>query len=260
MRITLLGTGTSSGIPEIGCECEVCQSADVRDKRMRTSILVETKGYRILIDCGPDFRQQMLTQSFMPIDAVLITHEHYDHIGGLDDLRPFTTSRMVDIYALKRTLDVVRHQMPYCFEELNRPRVPHIRLNSIEKGKPFVLPTLENRNSLEILPIEVMHGDMPILGYRIGKFAFITDMKTIDKENLGLLSGLECLVINGLRHQPHPTHQTIKEAVELATMLEVPVVRIVHLAHSAGLHAASEQFLPAHVSFGYDGEILEVNE
>lgn len=107
---------------------------------------------------------------------------------------------------LKRTLDVVRHQMPYCFEELNRPRVPHIRLNSIEKGKPFVLPTLENRNSLEILPIEVMHGDMPILGYRIGKFAFITDMKTIDKENLGLLSGLECLVINGLRHQPHPTH------------------------------------------------------
>lgn len=259
MKITLLGTGTSSGVPQIGCQCRVCLSDDIRDKRLRTSALIETDSCRLLVDCGPDFRQQILKLPFKPIDAVLLTHEHYDHIGGLDDLRPFSEQARLDVFGLERTLNVVRRQMPYSLDTVERPRVPHLKLNAVEAGRPFLVER-SGGEPLSVMPIEVLHGEMPILGYRIGKMAFITDMKSAPEESLKLLEGVECLIINGLRHRMHTTHQTIEDAVSLSQKLGASCVRIIHLAHSAGLHAESATYLPPHIKFGYDGEVLYVED
>lgn len=255
MQITLLGTGTSNGVPAIGCCCAVCKSHDWHDNRLRSSALVETGGLRILIDCGPDFRAQMLHRPFAKIDAVLITHEHYDHIGGLDDLRPFCKFGPIDIFAGQNVLDCIRHKMEYAFEDEDRPRVPHFRLNAIQPFKPFFI---KQKGGLKITPLRIMHGDLPILGYKIGDFAYITDMKTAPKETEDAIRDVELLVINGLRHKPHPTHQTVEMAVELVQRLGIPQARIIHLAHSAGLHAESKNYLPKNISFGFDGEILNL--
>ena len=258
MKIVLLGTGTSSGVPEIGCGCKVCSSPDRRDKRLRSSSLVEVDGLRILIDCGPDFRQEILPLPFHAIDAVLLTHEHYDHIGGLDDLRAFSRLSPLNIYGMERTLDAVRRQMPYAFADVKRERVPHLSLHKVCPGQPFVVKSPVQEAEVEVLPIAVNHGEMPIVGYRIGDFAYITDMKTMPGESYKQLAGVEFLVVNGLRFREHPTHQTVQEAVGLVRNLGIPRARIIHLAHAAGLHEESKSFLPSNISYGYDGEVIEI--
>lgn len=216
MKITILGSGTSTGVPEIGCKCPVCTSSDPRDNRLRCSGLVETEGLRILIDCGPDFREQMIRlNDFKPLDGVLITHEHYDHVGGLDDLRPFCRFRDVPVYAEQYTAERLRQRIPYCFAEHLYPGVPRITLEEIVPDSPFIIGNPEG-NKVEVTPLRVMHGKLPILGYRIGRMAWITDMLTMPGAEYDLLQGLDVLVMNALRPQPHHTHQNLKEALDNA--------------------------------------------
>lgn len=269
MRITFLGTGTSTGVPQMGCTCPVCTSADPRDSRLRTSALVETDGGKcLLIDCGPDFRQQMLsycecrplsvracafgTFRLPRLDAVLLTHEHYDHIGGLDDLRPFCAQGPVDIYAGASCAEGVRRQMPYCFSEKPYPGSPQIRLHVVEPHQPLCLA------DERVVPVRVMHGKMPILGFRIGRLAYITDMTAVPPSEMPLLQGVELLVVNALRSEPHPTHQSIDEAVAFSRLLGAPPTYLTHLGHKAPLHARSSECLPGHVAFAYDGLTIEV--
>lgn len=209
MKITILGSGTSTGVPEIGCTCPTCTSTDPRDKRLRCSGLIETDGVRILVDCGPDFRKQMMRlDDFQPIDAILVTHEHYDHVGGIDDLRPFCRFRDIPIYTESYMAQRLRERIPYCFTESLYPGVPRILLEEITPGTPFTVSNTQGKE-VEILPLRIMHGKLPILGYRIGKMAWITDMLTMPESNYGLLQGLDVLVMNALRPKPHGTHQTI---------------------------------------------------
>ncbi|MEG0647716.1 MAG: MBL fold metallo-hydrolase, partial [Bacteroides sp.] len=221
-RLRILGSGTSTGVPEIGCTCEVCTSKDPRDKRLRASVLLETGDARILIDCGPDFREQMLPLSFGKIDGVLITHEHYDHVGGLDDLRPFCKFGEIPIYAETYTADRLRTRMPYCFVEQTYPGVPRIPLHEIEAGRPFLI------NQTEILPLRVMHGRLPILGYRIGNVAYITDMLTMPDDSYEQLADLDVLVMNALRPAVHPTHQNLMQALDAAKRIGAKETYFIH--------------------------------
>ncbi len=247
MTITILGSGTSTGVPEIGCTCRVCISTDPRDHRLRASALLETEDTRILIDCGPDFREQMLRIPYARIDGVLVTHEHYDHVGGLDDLRPFCRFGEVPIYAEKWVADNLRSRMPYCFVDHVYPGVPNIPLHEVAPLIPFRI------KQTEVLPIRVMHGRLPILGYRIGNVGYVTDMLTMPDESYEQLTGLDVLLVNALRMAPHPTHQTLEQALETAKRIGAKETYFVHMSHHIGLHAEIEKTLPSHIHFAYDG-------
>ena len=256
MKVTILGSGTSTGVPQIGCRCRVCTSADPRDKRLRCSALIEEDDEtapdgvrRILMDCGPDFRQQMLGIDFQRLDAILITHEHYDHVGGLDDLRPFSLFGNVKVYAEPYCANHLIERIPYCFTPKDKryPGVPSIDMEEIEPHVPFRV------GKVEVLPLRVMHGKLPILGFRIGKLGYVTDMKTIPDEDRRLLQGVEQLVVNGLRHYDHPTHQTIEEAIEFSRSLGLPETYIIHMSHHIMPQAEEEAALPPHVHMAYDG-------
>ena len=251
-KITFLGTGTSTGVPQLGCNCAVCRSADPHDRRMRCSSLVEIDGTRILIDCGPDFYFQMLHREFKPFDAVLLTHEHYDHVGGIDDLRPFGVFGDVQLYASERTGGQLRQSLPYCFVEHKYPGVPQLRLHAVRPHEAFRV------GELQVTPIEVMHARLPILGYRVGRMAYITDMKTIADSELDYLQGLDLLILNGLRHEPHYSHQTIEEACAFARRLSVPRTYLIHMGHHIDLHAVEDARLPEGVRMAYDGLVVDV--
>ncbi|WP_455591857.1 MBL fold metallo-hydrolase [Bacteroides sp.] len=254
MKLRILGSGTSTGVPEIGCTCEVCTSKDPRDSRLRTSALVKTDDVTLLIDCGPDFREQVLHIPFEKIDGVLITHEHYDHVGGLDDLRPFCRFGEVPIYAETYTAGRLRSRMPYCFVEHTYPGVPNIPLRDIEPNQPFLV------NHTEVLPLRVMHGKLPILGYRIGKLGYITDMLTMPDESYEQLRGVDVLIVNALRIASHYTHQNLSEALEVAKRIGARETYFIHMSHHMGRQVEVEKQLPPCMYFAYDGLEIEVND
>ena len=252
MRLTFLGTGTSCGVPTIGCQCYTCTSKDPHDKRLRCSALVETESTRILIDCGPDFRQQIMPQPFRKIDGILITHAHYDHMGGMDDIRPYCQFGEINVYADPIARLGLLQMLPYCFAEHRYPGVPAIQLHEIHKHEPLRI------GDLEIMPIEVMHHDLPILGYRIGRLAYITDMKTIDNGELEYLKEVDTLVVNALRQKPHHSHQTLDEAVAFAKKIGARQTWLIHSSHHIGRHEEVNASLPSDIQMAYDGQIIEI--
>ena len=253
IKLTFLGTGTSTGVPEVGCTCPVCTSSDHKDRRLRVSVLVETADTRILIDCGPDFREQMLRVPFEPIDGVLLTHEHYDHTGGIDDLRPFCRFGDIDIFADDLTCRHLRERLPYLFREVLYPGVPRLHFSAITPYTPITI------KKVEVLPLQVMHGALPILGYRIGSLGFVTDMLTAPKETYEALRGVDTLVVNGLRPKPHGSHQTLDDAIAFAHAVGARETYLIHMSHDAGLHEKISAKLPPHVYFAYDGLQIEIS-
>ena len=261
MKVTVLGSGTSTGVPQIGCRCAVCRSTDPRDRRLRCSSLVEVDDdtaadgvRRILLDCGPDFREQMLRSDFQRIDAILITHEHYDHVGGLDDLRPFSVFGDVKVYAEDYCARHLMERIPYCFtpKERRYPGVPAIDLETMSPHVPLHI------GNVEILPLRVMHGSLPILAFRIGDFAYVTDMLSMPDADRAMLQGVRTLIVNGLRHYVHPSHQTIEDAIALSVSLGNPSTYLIHMSHHIGLHADEDAALPSHVHLAYDGLVLHI--
>jgi len=262
MKLTFLGTGTSCGVPTIGCQCRVCQSTNPKDKRLRCSALVETANTRLLIDCGPDFRQQMMAQPFRRIDGILITHAHYDHMGGMDDVRPYCQFGEINVYADPIARQGLLEMLPYCFAENRYPGVPAIGLHEIHKHEPFAI------GDFQILPIEVMHGKLPILGYRISTLSslhapqssltYITDMKSINDEELPYIEGSEVLVVNALREKPHHSHQTLSDAVQFVHRVGARRTFLIHSSHDIGLHDEVNAQLPSDIQLAYDGEVVEV--
>jgi phosphoribosyl 1,2-cyclic phosphate phosphodiesterase len=251
LKITFLGTGTSQGVPVITCNCEVCQSDDHRNNRLRVSILIETADKTIVIDSGPDFRYQMLRAKVKDLDAILFTHEHKDHVAGLDDIRPFNylLHKDIDIYATDRVQDALKREFSYIFSEVKYPGLPQIELHTIDQDPFFIGQT-------EIIPLPIMHYKLPILGFRIGDFTYITDAKTISSETIEKVRGTKILVINALQRQPHISHFTLDEAIEFAQKIGAEQTYFTHISHNLGLHEEVEKELPAGMKLAYDGLTL----
>ncbi|OIP84650.1 MAG: MBL fold metallo-hydrolase [Porphyromonadaceae bacterium CG2_30_38_12] len=242
MKLTFLGTGTSTGVPQLNCRCSTCTSTDKRDKRLRSSVLIETGGKKLLIDCGPDFRQQALAASLQQLDAILITHEHYDHLGGLDDVRPYGK---VAIYAEKRVNEHIQSAMPYCFKAKLYPGVPQLTLHEID-AQEFWLA------NIRIQPIRIFHAQLPILGFRIANMAYLTDLKTIEESRFEQLRGLDVLILNALRREKHIGHINLEEAIELAQKIAAKKTYFIHFSHDIGLHKDLEKELPPTLFMAYD--------
>lgn len=252
MRLTFLGTGTSTGVPTMGCHCAVCQSSDPHDKRTRPSLLLEFDGHVVVIDTTPDFRQQALREAVQRLDAVLFTHDHADHIFGLDDVRVFYFRQRVPIpiYADPRTMESIRRVYRYIFEQ-SYPYGGLARLDPHLIDGPFELW------GESLLPLPVFHGDLPVLGFRFGRAAYLTDFSTIPQQTVSLLEGLDVLILDALRHKPHPAHSTVQQSLAWVDRLQPRRAFFTHIAHELG-HEATNATLPAHVRLAYDGLKLEL--
>lgn len=253
MKITFLGTATSQGIPVIGCTCAACISEDSRDKRLRVSIQIEVDDTIIVIDVGPDFRQQMLRAKTTRVDAILITHEHSDHVAGLDDIRPFNFryNKDMPLYAQEEVLSVLKNKHPYIFAA-TYPGVPRVALHTISKSAMFYV------ENVKITPIEIWHGKLAILGFRIGDFAYLTDFKSIEKEELTKLEGIKTLVVSALQHKKHHAHSSLQESIDFVEQLGCPKSYFTHISHKMGTHAATSKLLPKHIEIAYDGLVLNI--
>ncbi len=253
MQVRLLGTGTSQGIPIIGCHCPVCTSEDPRDHRFRTSALVTVDGLNILIDTGPDLRMQLLRAGVTRLDAVLYTHEHRDHTAGLDDVRPinFLMKQTLNLYGLPRVMRALRREFEYAFAEHKYPGVPTIALNPIQP-EPFMI------GNVEVQPIRVRHMTLPILGYRIRNFAYITDGSFISTTELKKLQGVDVLVINALRKEEHYSHFNLEQALDIIRTVAPRRAYLTHISHHLGLYKELTPTLPDNVSLGIDNEVIEV--
>jgi len=252
IEVIILGSGTSKGVPEVGCACKLCTSPDPRDKRLRASAMVCTHGMNILIDASPDFRAQALANGIYNLDAVIITHSHYDHVGGFDDLRPFCAQGKMPVYLKQDVDNDLHHRLDYCFHPNPYPGVPTFEMNEIG-DKPFFI------NGLEVIPINVMHGKLPILGYRIGDFAYITDAKTIPESEIEKLKGLKVLVVNALRQREHFAHMSFHEAVEMIERLRPEEAYLTHFNHEAGFHHELEGKFGPHIHPAYDGLVIKID-
>ncbi len=248
MKITFLGTGTSQGVPVIACDCKTCQSADSHDKRLRTSLLLETEGITFLFDAGPDFRQQMLRERVTRLDAILLTHEHKDHIAGLDDVRAFNykSQDAIDIYSEDRVLKALKKEYSYVFSEIQYPGIPKMRLNTIE-DLPFRV------NGIQIIPVRVFHYRLPVFGFRIGNFAYITDANYIPEESKEKLYGVKYLVVNALRKEKHISHFSLREAIDFIREISPKKAFITHISHQMGCHADVSKELPPEITLAHDG-------
>lgn len=253
-HLVFLGTGTSQGIPVIGCECEVCASSDPRDSRSRSSLYVRVANKAFLIDCGPDFRSQMLANNLTHIDAVLLTHEHQDHIAGMDDLRPiiFRTGKPIHIYGQTRTLNRVQKVFDYAFSVQPYPGAPRFELHAIEDESCSIAI-----GEVQVQPIPVMHGKLPILGYRIGQMAYLTDTNGIPKASLALLQDLDVLILDALHHRDHYSHFTLEQAVSCAQQVGAKRTYFIHASHEMGSHEANSSTLPNGMFISYDGLALD---
>ncbi|MRT93727.1 MBL fold metallo-hydrolase [Ancylomarina sp. 16SWW S1-10-2] len=253
MKLTFLGTGTSQGVPIIACKCPVCLSTDKRDKRLRSSVLIEVDGQNIVIDSGPDFRYQMLRAKVEKLDAIIFTHEHKDHTAGLDDVRAFNwvNKKAVDIYAEERVQASLKQEFAYVFAEFRYPGIPQIKLWTVE-NKPFLI------KGTKITPIRVKHFKLPVYGYRIGDLAYITDANYISSEEKEKLKVLKVLVVNALRKEKHLSHFTLSEALALIKELKPDVAYLTHISHQLGFHEEVSKELPDNVFLAYDGLEVEV--
>ncbi len=255
MKITFLGTGTSQGVPVIACDCEVCTSNSKHDKRLRVSVLIEYQGKALVIDSGPDFRYQMLRAGVRHLDAILFTHEHKDHVAGLDDVRAFNHKQQseIDIYANIRVQEALRKEFHYIFSGNNYPGIPRLRLNTIEENQNFDV------SGISVTPISVLHFKLPVLGFRIGGFTYITDANSISEDEKIKIKGSELLVINALQKTKHISHFTLDEALELAAEIGAKKTYITHISHNMGIHREVSKELPEGVFLAYDGLELLVD-
>jgi phosphoribosyl 1,2-cyclic phosphate phosphodiesterase len=248
LTITFLGTGTSSGVPMIGCDCEVCTSTDPNDNRLRSSVLIQSQQTSLVVDTTPDFRYQMLRINNRRLDAVVYTHPHKDHLAGLDDIRAYNyfTKKPMDIYANTLTEEALRRDYYYAFSDTRYPGVPELNLITIDEHPFFV-------GDIPVLPIEVWHYKMPVFGFRFGDFTYITDANRIEASEKEKIRGSKILVLNALRKENHLSHFTLDEAVALAQELAVPQVYFTHISHQLGLHQQINKELPSHIQLAYDG-------